>query len=308
MNILTGPESVIYAVDRLDGGGIAALADIGVFVWEAGQQDAPRFLAAVNEGRVHSDLKASPDGAWIASHGHGHVWCWRRKSDGWDLAFHKPEWNVCAIAFPTPGVLDVVALEDRPGGGVDVTVLRRTLGGRNRKDEVVSKFPSPDGLKQAADLARFFYYCVDYNPIGNAFVFSPTDQYQHLYRTDKPQLLGSIRMRSICNGAALSPDGCKVAIDSGTSVYLHHVQTQEQIGICKVKHCYAPKLAWSPDGRLLLRADGSTTVRQIDTATCQEVAAIGLKRHRATAVRYSPDGLTYLVGTFKGPVVIWDTE
>ncbi len=307
MIVLSGPNDVIWAVDRV-GDGVAALADKGVYVWENGQTDSPVFLPAENEGRVHSDLKASPNGDWLASHGDGQLRCWERKKSGWELAIHMPNLHVCALAFSDSGVLDTLELKDRGGGGVDVHLVRRNLVARKAKPEIVSVNPSPEGLDHAADLARSHYYCVDYSPRGNVFLFSPTDRYQHLFDVAKPRLLGSIKMRSTCNEAALSPDGSIAAIDGGTTCYLYRVTTQEPIGTWKVKHCYSPKLAWSPDGRRLLRADASTTVRQFDLASGSEVAALGLKRHRATAVRFSPDGLTYLVGTFKGPVVVWDAE
>lgn len=308
MQVLTGPNAVIWAVDRVGAGGVAALTDTGVFVWEAGNVDSPAFLPAVNEGRVHSDLKASPDGEWLASHGKGQLWCWRRTKSGWEPIIQEPELNVCALAFSDAGVLDTVELRDRAGGGVDVHIVRRKLGGRKTKPETISTFPSPEGLHHAADLARFYWYCVDYSPRGQVFLFSPTDRFQHLWDVKQPKLLGSIKMRSMCNEAALSPDGSIAAIDAGTTCYLYRTATPEPIATWKVKHCYSPKLAWSPDGRRLLRADASTTVRQFDLASGSEVAALSLKRHRATAVRYSPDGLTYLVGSFKGPVAIWDAE
>ena len=149
MIVLSGPTDIVWAVTRVGDAAVAALADTGVFVWEPGRIDDSAFLPAVNEGRVHSDLRASPDGDWLASHGKGQLWCWRRKAGGWDLAFHEPALNVCAVAFPDPGVLDLFALTDRPGGGVDVQLVRRALGGRKARAEVVCTFPAPDGLKTA---------------------------------------------------------------------------------------------------------------------------------------------------------------
>lgn len=308
MIALSGPTDIVWAVTRVGDAAVAALADTGVFVWEPGQTDNPAFLPAVNEGRVHSDLQASPDGDWLASHGKGQLWCWRRKAGGWELLFHEPDRNTCAVGFSADGELKSLDLTDRPGGGVDVQLVRRKLGSRKPNGEVVSAFPAPDGLRTAGDLARLHYYCVDYSPRGGVFLLSPTDRSQHLWSVRAPRPIGAIRMRSVCNGAALSPDGSVAAIDGGTTVYLYRVETQELLGTWKVRHCYSPKLAWSPDGRRLLRADASTAVRQYDLASGAEVAALGLKRHRATAVRYSPDGLTYLVGTFRGPVVVWDAE
>ena len=308
MIVLSGPTDIVWAVTRVGDGAVAAFADAGVFVWEPDQIDHPVLLPVGNEGRIHSDLQGSPDGDWLASHGNGHLWCWRRKAGGWDLAFHEPDRNACAVGFSPDGELESLGLTDRPGGGVDVQLVRRKLGTRNPGGEVVSTFPAPDGLGKANELARLHYYCVDYSPRGGVFLLSPTDRYQHLWGVREPRRIGSIKMRSVCNGAALSPDGTVVAIDGGTTVYLYRVETQELLGTWKVRHCYSPKLAWSPDGRRLLRADASTAVRQYDLAAGAEVAALGLKRHRATAVRYSPDGLTYLVGTFRGPVAVWDAE
>lgn len=308
MQIYMGPSEVIRAVTRVGSNGVAALADSGVSVWESEQPDQSIFLKAVHKGFTHSDLQSSPDGEWLAAHGGGRLWCWRRAANGWTLTVPGTDLNVCAIAFPDPGVLDIVMLKDRTGVGVDVHMERRNLGAKKAKGETLAVFPAPDGLDHAADLKRFNYYCVAYSPGSGVFLFSPTDRFQYLWDTREPRLLGSIKMRSTCNGAALSPDGTIAAIDGGTTTYLYRVATQELIGTWRVRHCYAPQLAWYPDGRMLLRADFSTTVRQFDLASGAEVAALGLRRHRATAVRFSPDGLTYLVGTFKGSVVVWDVE
>jgi WD40 repeat protein len=65
-------------------------------------------------------------------------------------------------------------------------------------------------------------------------------------------------------------------------------------------------VAWSPDGRLLARADRSTTARVYETAAGREVASLKAKRGILTCVAFAPDGLTFATGTIDGRVRVWD--
>ena len=42
-----------------------------------------------------------------------------------------------------------------------------------------------------------------------------------------------------------------VAVAVGITIYVHQTRTLEPVTSWRVKHCYTPQLAWSPDRRLL---------------------------------------------------------
>lgn len=47
---------------------------------------------------------------------------------------------------------------------------------------------------------------------------------------------------------------------------------------------------------------------RIDVAGRRESEPLGVRRQRAQSVAFSPDGSTYLVGTAKGSVILWDLD
>jgi WD40 repeat protein len=106
---------------------------------------------------------------------------------------------------------------------------------------------------------------------------------------------------------SFSPDGSRLVIDVGT-IYVHDTATTEVIGSWKAKRSDAPRLAWSPDGKLLARTDNSTTVRVYDAATGRQVMAVGGKRGRLVCAAFAPDGLTLATATNTGPIRVWDVE
>jgi WD40 repeat protein len=105
---------------------------------------------------------------------------------------------------------------------------------------------------------------------------------------------------------SFSPDGSRLVIDVGT-VYVHDTATLEVVSSWKAKYDY-PRLAWSPDGKLLARTDNSTTVRVYEAATGRQVMAVGGKRGRLVCAAFSPDGLTLATAMSQGPIRVWDVE
>jgi WD40 repeat protein len=105
---------------------------------------------------------------------------------------------------------------------------------------------------------------------------------------------------------SFSPDGSRLVIDVGT-VYVHDTATLEVVASWKAKYDY-PRLAWSPDGKLLARTDNSTTVRVYEAATGRQVLAVGGKRGRLVCAAFSPDGLMLATATSQGPIRVWDVE
>ncbi len=307
MIVYSGPGSIVWSVTCAVAEYYAALTDRGVYVWKTGDTEHPQFLEAPNTGRVHARLEASPDDEWLLVDSAEHLYCWQRTPEGWTQCYHRANPASCLARFTAPGTIETIERLETADGVVQFHHELITFD-RNSKPKVKSLavIPAPELEGFRTDLHQRHYYTVDLSSDGRVFLISPSDARQFLWSLHEKKLLGSVKMRNVSNEAKLSPDGSHFAVDGGTSVYVYRVVDFELVSSWRVKHCYSPQLAWSPDGQLLARADASTTVRQFDWKAGKEVSSLSLPRHRATAIRYSPDGLTYVVGTFKGPVVVWD--
>jgi WD40 repeat protein len=173
----------------------------------------------------------------------------------------------------------------------------------------------------AARLATFdlsHWQGADYWLLGTAFssdgrrlAFSARERAALLWDIGSNEPPRTIPLRGFPRGLHFSPDGARLAIDAGTSLYVFQVDALELLVKWRVRNAdevFGSRVAWSPDGRLLARTNGSTTVRLYEAATGRETIAIGKKPGSLQCVAFSPDGLTLATGTLDGPVRVWDVE
>jgi hypothetical protein len=143
---------------------------------------------------------------------------------------------------------------------------------------------------------------------GRRLALTAREKAVHVWHVTTGAPPRTVALRGFPCGLAFSPDGSRLAIDAGTTIYVHDGLTLERLGAWKAKYSYVPGLAWSPDGRLLARTDNTTTVRVFEVATGRQVLAVGGRRGRLGCAAFSPDGLTLATGTHEGPVRVWDVE
>lgn len=312
MKVYSGANDIVWAVTRVgpESNQIAAYAGDAVVIWDQETAAPAQTLPAENPGREHCGLSVSPDGKWLIAYSEEWLRTWRFTSR-WESVSELEFPTLCIARFtPGPNSVTAIDLANCQQAPIDFVISRWKLNPRNahpKRSEIARLPAAPSQVTEAANWHNVFY-AVDLSQNGDWILFSAREKSLHVWSIAREKSIGSVKLRGNPNEAAFSPDGSRFAVDGGTSVYIHDTQTLEPLATWKVKYSYIPELAWSPDGRWLARTDGSTTVRFFDARRGQEARAIGARGHRGSTVEFSPDGLTYLVGTFRGSVVVWDMD
>lgn len=307
MRVYEGAGGIVWAVvrcgPRFDQ--IAAFSDKGVCVWNHDANAPVQRLPAEHEAHSDANLVVSANGRWLVAYAHRMMWCWESRRDKWELHWETGGDNLFLARFGTDKSdllqLDFEKLKtDAPG----VVLSRRSLDSKVQAKKAVREVATPEDDRVSPEwLYKLHYYATDLSADGRWFFYSP-----HLWSMTGAGYAGEVKPRRGHNEAAFSPDGLHLAVDGGTTAYVYRTESLELVTKWRVKHTYSPRLAWSPDGRLLARADASTTVRLFDVGAGTEVVARTAQRQRGTAIAFAPDGLTLLVGTYGGNVVVWDTD
>jgi WD40 repeat protein len=316
MIIYSGANEHLFHVGRIDAGRsqIVAAGFKAIYVWDVRQPDKPvQSLPIEIHGSNELRLLTSPDGQWIVGCGHHKMRCWKAGPRGWKPRRTGSGTVCCAARFTAaPSTLTLVTLDGATSGQVRATCIDRNLAVTepwSAAFSVVAAFSlAPCALPSARDFYRLPWYATDLSRDGKWFLMSPREKAVHIWHTPDHRYVGVVRLKGISNEAVLSPDGSMFAIDCGTTIYIHRTEDLAPIATWRIKYDYVPSLAWSPDGRRLARTDNSATVRVFDVAARCEVTALRVPRQRGIAVAFSPDGLTMLVGTTRGAVIVWDVD
>jgi WD40 repeat protein len=307
MRIYEGAEDIIWAVvrcgPRFDQ--IAAFSEKVVYIWNHDASVPTQILPAEHDAHSDANLVVSPNGRWLVAYAHREMLCWESRRDKWELHWESGGDNLFLARFGSDkSDLLQIDFEKTKKGVPGVILSRRALDSKLQAKKTVCEVATPEEELVSPDwLYKLPYYATDLSADGRWFFYSP-----HLWSLAETCHVGEVKPKRGHNEASFSPDGSFLAVDGGTTVYVYRTETLELLTTWRVKHTYSPRLAWSPDGKLLARADASTTVRVFDVNARKEIVAWTAKRQRGTAIAFSPDGLTLLVGTFGGNVVVWDMD
>ncbi|HLW67703.1 MAG TPA: WD40 repeat domain-containing protein, partial [Gemmataceae bacterium] len=221
--------------------------------------------------------------------------------------------GLCAANFDrgSAACLRLVAASPVPRNKTQVSVMQRTLanGKAKVKNDVISIFPAaPSQLQESAQFHDRFIYAMDVSSDGRWFAASMREKVVHIWQIADASHIGSVKLRGLPSKIAFSPDGSQLAIDVGTTVYIHRTDTLELESAWKVKYSNFPRLAWCPDCSCLARVNWSATVRRYDVHVKRELSPLTVRKFLASAVQFAPDGLTFVVGTVGGSVIAWDMQ
>jgi len=312
MRIYFGADGFIWSVSRLGPprNQIVALSGHALVVWDEGSGDLVQTLPVPDEVRAHSGLSCCPTGEWLVGHYECKLLVWRWFRGRWQPHSQEDAPGLCVARFGTdPATVTAARVADGKRGA-EFQISRRSLGTRrSARERIVARFDArPSALKDRDALHHGHWWAADLSADAAWQLLSAREKAVHVWEVGTGKHAGSVKLRGLPNEATLSPDGSLFAVACGTTVYIHRTRTQELVAAWKVKHCYVPQLAWSPDGRWLARADLTSAVRRFNVGGRYEATPLGIRRQRVKSVAFAPDGLTCLVGTARGCVVMWDLE
>jgi WD40 repeat protein len=304
MQIYSGADETVGSVIAV-GDQIVALTNGNLVVWSRDRTEPQQILPNPRHGLRHANLTASPDEKYVMSFNEGTLRFWHRTPSGWRSDGEEARPGFCAGRFSKGRnalvFVDFNTTADEPS--VPTVTTRAASKTATEPLQWDPPLPDWDGL-----FYRLPWRAAELSMDGQWFLLSAREKAVHVWQASEGRKVGTVKLKGITNETIFSPDGSRFAVDAGTTVYIYQTRTLELLTSWKVKYSYIPQLAWSPDGRMLARVDLTTTVRLFDVDAGRETRAIGLRRQRAAAIAFAADGLTYLVGTVNGSVIVWDVD
>jgi WD40 repeat protein len=285
---------------------LVAAANTAAYVWPPGGPD-PVVLAWDETAWGEPVLTVSADGRWLVAGPH-------QRLRGWDLTRGrrgpKELFRECVLTAQLSAADGRLNLAHKFCWKDETALIveRLPMAARARpKSQDLELDPHLEGRVRTVNPSSSRSE-VALSADGGRLALSPNEKVVYLWDIPRGKLVGPVPLHGKPCGLALSPTGARLAIDAGTTVYVHDTATLELVTKWKANYSYVPSLAWSPDGRLVARTDRSTTVRVYEAATGREVMAVGAKRGILVSAAFAPDGLTLATGTFAGPVRVWNVE
>jgi WD40 repeat protein len=309
MREYSGPGEIIREVVFVAGDRprLAAATGAAVFVWDLDAPAKPAIVRSFGIPGRRPVLTVAGDGRWLAT----------GSTETLEISEMSPAAKTSSVKAPGLLAAQWVGGELRWIGTEAGELYHRSIKlaerGRKAKPSAPVVLAGVADMKAGlpgADLDRVFRLrpVTDLSPDGRRVSMSGFEKVVHLWDAGTGAALGDIPFRGFPCAVLFSPDGSRLAVESGTTVYVHDAASRELPAKWTVRPCDIPGLAWSPDGRLLARADNSTTVRVYDAMTGRERMAVGEKRGRYVCVAFAPDGLTFAAGSWSGPVRVWDLD
>ena len=304
-----------------DGATLASASDRAILLWDTGTEEVLATFMG-HEYRVTS-VKFSPQGGILAS----------ASRDGsvrlWDVSEwirpipdrlvkvsgdHGRGWTGSRLEEPF-----VVAVRDRKGRGMEnvaVTFSVTAGSGKLREQFAVEKVttaaggraecfltlgPNPGTNRVEAAVPGLGRVTFDAAGIGIP-VFEDDLQTRRVL-DDGTIRLGKGRIGLGDRAVAVSPDGRRLAVASGTGIWLYDAALPGP-PLQRLPAEEVHSLAFSPDGTLLAAGGpegGSVELWHVDTG--QRIADIG---PGSGCVAFTPDGATLAFGSPGGAVTLWD--
>ena len=107
---------------------------------------------------------------------------------------------------------------------------------------------------------------------------------------------------------AYSPDGNRLAVASGTGIWLYDAHTGRELALLTGHTGQVLSVAFSPDGSTIASGSEDNTVMLWDAITREPEHVLIGHENIVTSVVFSPDGSILASGSFDGNVRLWDVD
>jgi WD40 repeat protein len=286
-----------------DGNSIAAGYWGHLFIWPLSGGEPESFSVGPDDQLFGTtglaEIAVSPDGKGIAGRWYRGTRLWRRQRDKWiDLGIAE---SAAGVAFRGSD-LYLVTGQSPAAGAWTYRITRGRANDKNgfRMRRTLSTAPHPEGMVTAGDGV------IALGPEAQLLATSAREKAVQLWNVRTGKHRGTIDQRGFVEELAWSPDGQTFAVNAGVTVRLYDVASLTERLAWKVKYTRQPRMAFSPDGRLLATTDASAGVHLWDVAGGRLQTTLKSGRTRRVPIAFAPDGLTFAAGGMDGSVVVWD--
>lgn len=308
---------------------ITRSVDNAIMRWDA---TAGRLLEKIDTAKFNGYTTVlSPDSKWAASGDGNGGYRVHDTASGKEQFSHLPDPAQMAMGF---GAMAVFAPDSRTfivvGNSASAAQVYDVARGQKKFELRLPETPQPNanmGVGMAMPMR-----VMGYRP-----VFSPDSRWLAIVAETQVWLFDAVHggsgrkiaLREPVRQAAISPDNRALAVEFlGGAVELWELASgarraavvvvetvpgnpnfRGQMGrVIYDSGAQSRTLAFSPDGRLLVRANNDGKVRVWDVWTLQELAAIEGHRGGVTALAFAPDGRRLITAGADTTALIWDVE
>lgn len=326
--VLAGMIGGGWAVAKNEGDGSSESRPLAATALPKGALVRLGKVGSANAGEVKA-LAFSPEGKILASgsaDGTISLWEVAKGQEIHKLVGHKQ--FVSSVAFSPDGRTLASGSADKTVRLWDVATAReqRALQGHRARVDAVTFSPNGQTLATTGDGAirlwdpasgRHLQTFLGHGAWGNSLSFSADGKTLsslgmgraiHVWDTTTGKELRHLTTREDCTTHVFSPNG-KMAIleDAEHALRLWEVDSATEIRRFPAHADWVVALAFSPDGKMLARADWKDqAVYLAEVATGMEFAKLDGHADLITCLAFSPDGRTLTSGSLDRTALIWD--